>query len=158
MIVGIDPGFKGAIALYAPDSGWLEIHDMPVFPAAGGKTEINHAELLEIMRSTGDATATAWLEVVQSRPGQNSSAVFRFGQGYGALECACAATGKALRYVTPAKWKKHFGLKADKGGSRAVACQRFPKHAGQFARVKDDGRAEAALIALYGAEMARVTA
>jgi hypothetical protein len=30
--------------------------------------------------------------------------------------------------------------------------QRFPEIADQFKRVKDDGRAEAALIALYGRE------
>ena len=30
--------------------------------------------------------------------------------------------------------------------------QRFPEQAQQFSRAKDDGRAEAALIALYAAE------
>ena len=44
-------------------------------------------------------------------------------------------------------------MSRDKGVSRSVAIQRFPKNAADFARVMDDGRAEAALIALYGAEM-----
>jgi crossover junction endodeoxyribonuclease RuvC len=57
-----------------------------------------------------------------------------------------------LHYVTPAKWKKHFGLNRDKGVSRSKATERFPEYANLFSRVKDDGRAEAALIALYGAE------
>ncbi len=155
MLIGIDPGYKGAIALYDHGASWLEVHDMPVFPAAKGRTEINHHELLEIMRSTGDTPVTAWLEQVAARPGQGVTSMFRFGQGYGALEMSCAAIGAGLRYVTPGKWKKHFGISSDKGGSRAVASQRFPAQAGLFTRAKDDGRAEAALIALYGAEVGR---
>lgn len=37
-----------------------------------------------------------------------------------------------------------------KDGSRARASELMPRHAGQWVRVKDDGRAEAALIALHG--------
>jgi len=76
----------------------------------------------------------------------------RFGQGYGQVEMAIAARELQVRYVTPQKWKGHFGLSRDKGVSRSVASQRFPSIAAQFARVKDDGRAEACLIALYGKE------
>jgi crossover junction endodeoxyribonuclease RuvC len=79
--------------------------------------------------------------------------MFRFGQQLGALEMAVAAKGHELRWVTPAKWKAHFGLVADKGVARGLAIQRFPQHAKLFARAKDDGRAEAALIALYGAHV-----
>jgi crossover junction endodeoxyribonuclease RuvC len=43
-------------------------------------------------------------------------------------------------------------LTSDKDAARGVAIQRFPAMAGAFARKKDDGRAEAALIALYGWE------
>jgi len=57
-----------------------------------------------------------------------------------------------VQYVTPSKWKAHFGLTRDKGVSRGMAMQRFPEYAEKFKRVKDDGRAEAALIALYGQE------
>jgi hypothetical protein len=37
-----------------------------------------------------------------------------------------------------------------KNASRAMAIQRFPDSAEQFARVKDDGRSDGALIALAG--------
>lgn len=33
--------------------------------------------------------------------------------------------------------------------SREIATQLFPEHSKEFAKVKDDGRAEAALIARY---------
>ena len=38
-----------------------------------------------------------------------------------------------------------------KAASRGMATELFPDFADQFRRVKDDGRAEAALIARYGA-------
>jgi hypothetical protein len=51
--------------------------------------------------------------------------------------------------VSPAKWKKALGLSADKGASRRRAIELWPERAQWFARVKDDGRAEAALIAYW---------
>jgi crossover junction endodeoxyribonuclease RuvC len=155
IVVGIDPGFGGAIALYRPADGWLELHDMPVFPgSSGGRPEINHHEVLAILQSTG-AASVAWLERVAARPGQCVSSMFRFGQAYGALEMACAASGCAVRYVTPLKWKRHFSLTAAKDMAHGEACRRFPGHAPMFKRKMDDGRAEAALIALYGSEVGR---
>lgn len=147
--IGIDPGFSGAIAIL--DGAAIEIHDMPVFPARSGKTEINHHGLLDLLRSV--EPGTVWLEKVSAMPGQGVSSMFRFGQGYGAIEMAVAASGHVLRYVTPQQWKKHFGLiGAAKDASRAVACQRLPGAAHLFARKKDGGRADAALIGLYGIE------
>lgn len=94
----------------------------------------------------------AVLEQVHAMPKQGVSSTFRFGQCYGALQMAVVGHGYEVHDVTPQKWKKHFGLSNDKGVSRSVASQRFPQCAELFKRVKDDGRAEAALMALYGAE------
>jgi crossover junction endodeoxyribonuclease RuvC len=152
IILGIDPGFGGAVAELHTVSGMLNVHDMPTVPGQKGKTELNYHALYDLI-DAGEAGATVWLEKVGARPGQGVSSMFRFGQQLGALEMACAGHGHQLRWVTPASWKKHFGLSADKGAARSVAMQRFPAQAQLFARVKDDGRAEAALIALYGKEM-----
>ena len=57
-----------------------------------------------------------------------------------------------IEYVTPRQWKKYFDLTRDKGESRRLAKLCFPNHAHYFKRVKDDGRAEAALIGLYAKE------
>jgi crossover junction endodeoxyribonuclease RuvC len=52
-------------------------------------------------------------------------------------------------------WKKALKIKGTgaegKNASRVAASQLFPEHAELFSRVKDDGVAEAALIAWYGA-------
>ena len=53
--------------------------------------------------------------------------------------------------VTPGRWKKHFRLDADKEKARALAIRLWPSSE-HFERKKDHGRAEAALIARFGAE------
>ena len=150
--LGIDPGFGGAIAELHAD-GTLYVHDMPIVPGAKGKPELSMRAVYDLL-DTGGERAIVWLEKVGARPGQGVSSMFRFGQQLGALEMAVAAHGHELRYVTPAMWKKHFGLSADKGAARGMAMQRDPANAKLYQRVRDDGRAEAALIAIYGMERA----
>ena len=152
IIVGIDPGFSGAVAFLWPNMK-LEIHDMPVLKNTKGKTELNLHILHELLTPEGDEPHMAVIEQVAAMRGQGVSSMFRFGETYGATQMAVAAHAMPIHYVTPAKWKGHFKLSRDKGVSRSVAIQRFPKNAADFSRVKDDGRAEAALIALYGKEM-----
>jgi crossover junction endodeoxyribonuclease RuvC len=41
---------------------------------------------------------------------------------------------------------------ADKTASRRLACQKWPAFSHLWARVKDDGRAEAALLAYFGSK------
>lgn len=155
IVFGVDPGFGGAIAELYPDTGKLFVHDMPTVPGQKGKVELNCHAVLDLLTTDGSQPATVWLEKVGARPGQGVSSMFRFGSQLGAIEMAVAACGHQLRWVTPSKWKAHFGLTADKGAARKVAMERFPAVASMFARVKDDGRAEAALIALYGWEQGR---
>jgi crossover junction endodeoxyribonuclease RuvC len=151
--IGIDPGFSGAIAFYAPKENIVSIYDMPVYQNAKGKTEINLYELHDILAPETEEPHMAIIEQVAAMRGQGVTSMFRFGQSYGATQMAVAAHKIPMQFVTPAKWKKHFNLSRDKGVSRSVAIQRFPKNASDFSRVRDDGRAEATLIALYGAEM-----
>ena len=152
VVFGIDPGFTGAISIYRPNLGLIEVHDMPVMKSAKGKTILNLRGVLDLLEPEDDTPHVAIIEQVAAMRGQGVTSTFRFGQGYGQVEMAIAAQRLPVHYVTPQKWKGHFGLSRDKGVSRSVASQRFPSIATQFARVKDDGRAEACLIALYGKE------
>lgn len=153
LIYGIDPGYTGAITLYWPTTGDIEVHDMPTMPNVKGKTVLNMHSILEILRPEDDKARVGFIEQVAAMRGQGVTSMFRFGEQFGALQMALAAHETPMYLVTPQKWKKHFGLTRDKGVSRGLAMQRFPKYADQFKRVKDDGRAEATLIALYGKEM-----
>lgn len=153
MIVGIDPGASGAIAFFDPKAGTLDVHDMPVMEIErSGKTkrEISAVLLANILHDDWNHNIV-WIEKVGAMPGQGVSSMFQFGRGVGMIEGVIAAEGLSLNYVTPQAWQKAVGVRGGKDGSRLRAVELFPKYANLFARKKDDGRAEAALIAWYGA-------
>ena len=78
----------------------------------------------------------------------------RSAAAVGVIEGAMAALGLPVAFVTPPVWKRAVGIAPGKDGAkdaaRSEAIRRWPAHAGLFARVKDDGRAEAALIGAAG--------
>ena len=143
MICGIDPGAKGAIALLYND-GRAFVYDMPML----GK-EVNASEVASIFREF--KPKYVWLEQVNSF-GMGRTSAYNFGQGVGILKGVMATLEIPYTLITPQKWKKHFGLSKEKDHSRLLATRLYPSMADQFARKKDDGRAEAILIAKYGSE------
>lgn len=150
--VGIDPGKTGAIAVI-DNTGtdvW-QIHDMPY--EGGEVVGIWLAEMLNNLidpREDPHTQVTAWIEKVAAYPGQGVSSVFQFGQGYGTILGVCATLGVRTHRVTPAVWKRSMGVTKDKGTSRRLAAELWPAWSDHYRRVKDDGRAEACLIAEYG--------
>lgn len=160
-ILAIDPGLTGALALYAGGDTLL-IHDMPT-RVIKKKTRLD----LDALNDCFTQLATDWhvdqvvIERVGAMPRQGLTSAFQFGFTAGAIHALVAAHfGTNLcTAVTPQTWKFNVGLnanpqadrKARKDASRARAVELFPAHADQFKRAKDDGRAEAALIAWYGA-------
>lgn len=156
-ILGIDPGVKGGIALLSLERGLIEVLDMPsavVRVGKGNKTRILPAELARYLAR--HSPAHAYVEAVHAMPSQGVSSTFAFGQALGQVEGVLAALGVPVSYVTPQAWKRALQVKADKGTSRQRAMQLWPALAGSFARVRDDGRAEAALIGLYGLRLSAV--
>lgn len=145
--MGIDPGISGAVAFYFPMvPGRIAVDDVPV---AGGEINVNElARLIRIHRPT-----LAVIERVSAMPGQGVTSMFNFGRSYGDVRGVIGAMDVPLHFVTPQKWKKHFGLSSNKDESRLRAIRMFPTAAESFKLKKHDGRAEAALIALYGAEV-----
>jgi hypothetical protein len=144
-IIGIDPGISGAIAFYFPSRpDLIAVEDLPV---AGG--EIDAATLA---RRIAQMTPTfAAVEQVHAMPRQGVSSTFKFGCAYGAIRGVVSALGIATHLVTPGRWKKHFRLSADKEQARALALRLWPGSE-HFSRKKDHGRAEASLLARFGAE------
>jgi crossover junction endodeoxyribonuclease RuvC len=145
--LGIDPGISGAIAFYFPaEPGRIIAEDPPV--AAGNVDAATLAARINQLAAT-----FAILERVASRPGQGVASPFKFGMSYGAIAGLLAALEIPVHLVTPSVWKQHFRLGQDKEQSRALALRLFPACATHFARKKDHNRAEAALLALYGANL-----
>jgi crossover junction endodeoxyribonuclease RuvC len=144
-ILGVEPGLGGALAFYFPSQGVVSVEDMPVVAS-----DVDAATLAA--RVAQMRPDVAIVELAASRPGQGVASVFKFGCGFGILRGVIAASGVPLLLVSPTKWKWHFGLDADKEKSRALALHLWPARADLFGRKMDHGRAEAALLARYGAE------
>lgn len=149
IIAGMDPGKRGAICILDTDKGTIRLFDMPVVDIGKTKTrtEVDGQELARIL----DADLTeAYLEDVWSTPNDGHVGAFAFGDAYGTAKGVLAGLGVPLTRIRPQVWKKTMRVSSDKNESRARAQALLPDAATYFSRVKDDGRAEAALIALYG--------
>ncbi|MCA0344135.1 MAG: hypothetical protein LCH99_31000 [Proteobacteria bacterium] len=145
-ILGIDPGASGALSFYFPSHPELiSVEDVPL--VAGEIDAAQVARRIEQMAPT-----MAIIEQVGSMPKQGVSSTFKFGVAYGVVRGVVAAMGVPTHLVTPSVWKKHFRLDADKEKARALAIRYWPTSQ-HFERKKDHGRAEAALIARFGAEI-----
>jgi len=76
---------------------------------------------------------------------------FSFGRSSGIIHGACGALGIGISDPTPSVWKRAMGCSADKKQTVARATQLLPHCASQWKLVKHTDRAEACLLALYGA-------
>jgi crossover junction endodeoxyribonuclease RuvC len=85
-------------------------------------------------------------------PRQGASSGFLYGRAIGAVESAVALCQVPITIVEPSVWKRRFHLNGgDKEQSRLLALQKFPQQHALLARKKDHNRAEAVLLAVYGA-------
>jgi crossover junction endodeoxyribonuclease RuvC len=162
LVLGVDPGLSGALALYDWSSGALvSVTDMPTFSPKLGKQQLNVHGLTTWLDGYAPKIRLAVVEEVgamtyvdsggQTR-GQGAAASFNFGKGYGVLIGALATCMVPIHFVRPSVWKMIVGVTRDKDTSLELARKLFPAHLDQFKRKKDDGRAEAALLARFGAE------
>lgn len=154
MFLGIDPGLSGALAFYDFPSGVLVVIDMPTVEVTrNGKNKREVSPALVADAIAGKGVTHAFMERVSAMPGQGVSSMFSFGRSSGVLEGVLAAYEVPTTLVTPQSWMKEMGVRAGKDGSRERAMQLFPQYSTLFARKKDDGRSDAALIAAYCASV-----
>ena len=150
-ILGIDVGLNGALALIDSDGALIEINDMPTLKdGPKGRKTVSAALLANIVYRSG--ATMAFVEMVNARPGEGAVGAFSFGRSRGVIEGCLAACGLPCRFIAPAVWKRAAGIPPGnaKDASRSEAIRRWPSMAAMFARAKDDGRAESALIGWAG--------
>lgn len=150
-VLGVDPGSSGALSFY--DGTELIVFDMPVYEIKKGKTvrkRVDFNALRKILRTYN--FDHAYIENVSAQFGNGAAAAFSFGWACAAVEHAIMVSGMPYTYVAPQTWKKAMQCPADKDAARYRASQLFPQFAHNWDRKKDDGRAESAMIALYGWE------
>lgn len=169
IIVGIDPGKSGAIFALSDDNYCYAdmAFAVPLLSikrsgkgktgkAKTPKTEPDfvawHAQWSMVLRNADHV----FIEKVGSMPKQGVTSMFNFGRTLGFAYAMVVGSGKPHTFITPQSWKKTIGISGDDAEvSRRRAGQLLP-HAVEFwPRKKDDGMAEAALIALAGRSILR---
>jgi len=179
IIIGIDPGLTGAISILEDTFGTVTIHDMPQQVKSVKRKRNKKGEMQDypsyeidathfgtiIHPSNWDEDVEIYIEQVgavyrQDKKGGTSAfqplhATFVFGEGFGVIRGISEAYyGKAsVTRVAPQTWKKHFGLIGTaKDAARLYAIDNCLREGVPqlLKRKKDDGRADALLIAEYG--------
>jgi crossover junction endodeoxyribonuclease RuvC len=98
------------------------------------------------------------IERAQAMPKQGASSGFKYGRATGAIETVITCCEIPMTIIEPSMWKRFHHLPGkDKETARQRALQLFPTAHAWLARKKDHGRAEAALVALYGAHQLALT-
>ena len=155
IIIGIDPGISGALAILE-GKRVMKIIDMPVMSEGKkNKRQVNSALLASLIKeNTKDYDEiVVVVEQVNAMPGQGVTSMFNFGQTFGAIKGICAALNLPIFFVRPAKWKKHFDLiNSSKDASRTKAIEMYPSISDQLSKKKDVNKSDAILIARFYSE------
>ena len=139
--MGFDPGFSGAWGMVNHRGEYVGCGDM----IHNGKHILTDEVMHEILKARmGDDIEVA-IELVASMPKQGVASTFKFGMAFGATIALAERLHCPFHFVTPRIWKKALGLDSDKNRSLALARDLWPE--APISRQKDNGRAEALLIA-----------
>lgn len=159
LYMGVDPGLSGAIAVYNPQ-GWpdtrpaIEVWDVPTVRvkrnrSMRGAVDITAlASLIDDIAKRGIKLCT--MEWPNAMPRQGTASSHTFGLVTGQLHGVISAHFIPVTRIQPFAWKRIHGLGANKDDARKLATKLFPASAHLWARKKDDGRAEAAILARHG--------
>lgn len=154
LIIGIDPGLRGAIALMA-DGKPSTLRDMPIRPGSTGRDEVDPFALSKFISEVACAYVGshvhAVIEATSMRPENARGSDGKAAEGAGIVKGVLASHGISYTVVQPQTWKRYQGLlKRTKEDSRAVAMMKWPTFGVWFQRVMDHDRAEAMLMAEWG--------
>jgi hypothetical protein len=166
MIIGIDPGIKGAIAFYDPTTKHLQTFKMPTFEqpkkGKGNETFVDVKALRKFI--VPHKEVPVFIEDIHSIFGTSASSNFKMGYNLGMLHATLDQLIGQYYLVSPTMWQKDVWIDADvvkktttkrtdtKATSLNAAKRIFPAHnfIPQGCWTPDDGLVDAALIAFYG--------
>lgn len=149
IVAGIDPGKTGAMVILFPDNSVI-VCRVPLMKLRGKEVPAWSDWWAQWGTAGVDVDKTI-IEHVAARPTQGVTSMFNFGVAYGFAQCIAVSFGAPIHYTTPSVWKGKLRLlNSDKNASREMARRLMPKISKDVERVKDDGVAEAALLAYYG--------
>ena len=154
IIVGIDPGQKGAIA-HISTSGRAIAFPMPTLLITKSKRILDEVKICHFLEQRKKSIRHIFIEKVASMHGQGVSSTFTFGTGYGILRGICVGLHLPYTLVHSRTWKRIICMDMPKGSkdvSIIVAKRIWPNtNLCPTPRSKDsDGMADALCIAEYG--------
>ncbi len=149
---GIDPGLTGALSVLDFKKFLLHVWDTPTVTVQSGdrkKQRCNPVAYADALHHF--PLDECLIENVHSTPNDGHVGAFQFGKVTGIAIGAMAGLQISMLEVAPAKWKMNMAVPADKSAAVLRASELFPNCTAAWSRKMDHGRAESALIALYGA-------
>ena len=158
IIIGVDPGLKGGVAIIDDNLGLLNAFPIPTISETKrvGKKDrtFNRVDNNKLFSLIQDEISTHYgkkiigiIEDVTGRSRDSASNSFRFGESFGCLLCVLDLLCHEIRRIHPATWKNSYGLfKSGKKGSFDMATK-MAGHNKFWPLKKHDGVAEAFLIA-----------
>jgi len=163
LILGIDPGFNGALAIVDPthDHKLILVKDMPSQPRNhDGRKAIDLHALSLIVGLYAREIDFCVIESVHAMTykdkvtgqirGQGAAASFEFGRAMGIVQGVVASFMIKTVLVSPSAWKMAMGLSSNKQDSLDRIAALYPNQTSKFfSRKKDEGRAEAVLLCRY---------
>jgi crossover junction endodeoxyribonuclease RuvC len=147
-IIGIDPGLNGAIAVLDQAGELVTVADLPLVHDKSLAWVSGDVLQVMLLNALQGRPARAYVERVGSMPGQGVASSFQFGCGFGSILSVVQTMLISMALVTPAVWKRSYGLGSDKHASLHKARLMWPR--ADLRLIKHEGRAEALLIAEYG--------
>lgn len=158
VIIGVDPGLTGALAMLDHRGVYCTVADLPVMVRQGAKAyvknQVNAAALEELLQSMTEGRdrneVHVFIETPIAFPKQHVGSTAAAFLTAGLIEGVVAGRHYPHTLVAPKDWKRALGLSDSKEQARAKAIRLFP--AAPLHLVKYHNRAEALLIAKYGHE------
>ena len=169
--IGIDPGITGAIAILDTETRLVRFVDTPTVTVKSGKKfkdQMDPRAIVEILSVFTEDTFVT-IEKVNAMPGWKNdpenpgqrveasmgvTSAFNFGMGFGMWLGILAAMKLPYQTVHPITWKRSMmaDMGKEKDASRVKAIQLFPNVYQDLKLKKHHGRADALLIATWGAK------
>jgi len=153
LILGIDIGLTGAMAILDTEKRLIDVFDMPCLGDGPASRRTINGPLLAELVFKSHATR-GFVESVGPRPGEGAVGAFAFGRSRGVVEGVLAIACIPVTWLASPTWKRIVGIPPGKDGAKDLARSKaiaiWPGEAARFARVRDHGRAEACLIGVAG--------
>lgn len=146
LFVGIDPGFSGAFGIVDHNNEYVACGDLH------HDKDVMHIDLIwqDILSHIRGRDYEIIIESVHTMPNQGVASSGKFMKSFGQLVAMAQLANAPWHFVSPQKWKRDLGLSSDKEESLKLARTMWPQ--APLDRKKDNGRAEALLIAGWYAE------